>query len=451
MENINNDIALDLNSDSVKKDSEIENIKNLSTDIITDMGFNLLANPDKLNTEIKNVNDDVSENSDSKYAHQKCDSDTDKTTTTTKPTDSLHNLMYDKPIHIGSKYGPAVGAHDGSYQERDDGHSNSHRHGDSDSADTEEENLSKLDMMRKLGELTKNGVVLSQNYTMNSDYKAMKYEYELHKSIRDKHNGVKWLSTTVLHIIYGLELGNKYFDPFSFKLDGWSEQMNQDIDDYYDVFGEIYEKYYKAGKPIPPELKLFFMISGSAIRFHLAQSQMSSIPNIGEFLSKNPGFADNIRQQNQNSGVNENLANQHEAAKNRANDINNLRAMKADQLRKVSAEDELIQKQMEINELQDQLSQLRSDSRSMVSNLSNSNNYRDAEIQRQAQISQHMQKMQQMQQMEQMEQMQQGQTYPQQSGLNHMDKIDETLISDLSSSDSNSPKKRKKPSIKITT
>jgi hypothetical protein len=152
-------------------------------------------------------------------------------------------------------------------------------------------------MLRKLGELTQYGVKLSQNYHMNSDYKAMKYEYELHRSIRDKQNGVKWLSNMMLNACWGMELANDKFNPFDFKLKGWSEQMSEDIGDYYDVFGELYEKYFKAGKPVPPELKLFFMISGSAIKFHLANVAMNSLPNIGDMMNKNPSLADKLRAQ----------------------------------------------------------------------------------------------------------------------------------------------------------
>ena len=66
--------------------------------------------------------------------------------------------------------------------------------------------LKKLDMLRKLGELAQYGVKLSQNYNMNSDYFAMKYEYELHKNIRAKQNSVNWMSSLMLNCIYGIEI-----------------------------------------------------------------------------------------------------------------------------------------------------------------------------------------------------------------------------------------------------
>jgi hypothetical protein len=135
--------------------------------------------------------------------------------------------------------------------------------------------LKKLDMLRKLGELAQYGVKLSQNYNMSSDYFTMKYEYELHKSIRSKQNSVNWMSSLMLNCIYGVEILNDKYNPFDLKLKNWSEQINADINNYYDVFGEIYEKYNKPGKNMSPELKLILMISGSALKFHLNNTLLS--------------------------------------------------------------------------------------------------------------------------------------------------------------------------------
>ena len=135
--------------------------------------------------------------------------------------------------------------------------------------------LKKLDMLRKLGELAQYGVKLSQNYNMSSDYFTMKYEYELHKNIRAKQNSVNWMSSLMLNCIYGVEILNDKYNPFDLKLKNWSEQINADINNYYDIFGEIYEKYNKPGKNMSPELKLILMVSGSALKFHLNNTLLS--------------------------------------------------------------------------------------------------------------------------------------------------------------------------------
>lgn len=52
----------------------------------------------------------------------------------------------------------------------------------------QKEMLDKMEMLRCLSELAAEGIKISQNYDMSSDYEAMKFEYDLHKKIREnKH------------------------------------------------------------------------------------------------------------------------------------------------------------------------------------------------------------------------------------------------------------------------
>ncbi len=156
--------------------------------------------------------------------------------------------------------------------------------------------LKRLDMLRKLGELAQYKVKLSQNYNMNSDYFTMKYEYQLHTNIRAKQNYINWTSSLMLNCIYGIEILNDKYNPWELKLNGWSEQINADISNYYDVFGEIYEKYNKPGKSMSPELKLALMLGGSALKFHLNKVALSGkmgIPN-QQFNGVTNGFNNNF-------------------------------------------------------------------------------------------------------------------------------------------------------------
>ena len=44
-------------------------------------------------------------------------------------------------------------------------------------------------------------------------------------------------------LISGIEFLNNRFDPFDIKLDGWSESIHENLNEYDDVFEELYEKY----------------------------------------------------------------------------------------------------------------------------------------------------------------------------------------------------------------
>ena len=167
--------------------------------------------------------------SDSEHYHNK------KSTNETLNNQTLNDLMKDdnKQTPKSGNYGPSYGP----------GSSIPHQQVTNDKYEgfaTEEELLlEKLKMLRMLGELaTNHGVILSQNYNMASSYKSMKYEYQLHKDIRDKYNGTKWLGNLLCNLCHGIELGNEYFNPFDFKLKGWSQQMEDDKAEYYDVLAE---------------------------------------------------------------------------------------------------------------------------------------------------------------------------------------------------------------------
>ena len=86
----------------------------------------------------------------------------------------------------------------------------------------------------------------------------------------------------------GIEFLNGRFDPFDIKLEGWSESIHENINDYDDVFEELHEKYKDAAK-ISPEIKLLFMVGGSAFMFHLTNTMFkSALPNMNDIMKQNP-------------------------------------------------------------------------------------------------------------------------------------------------------------------
>ena len=40
--------------------------------------------------------------------------------------------------------------------------------------------------------------------------------------------------------VTGLEFLNNKFDPFDVKLEGWAEQLNENIEEYDEIFGELH-------------------------------------------------------------------------------------------------------------------------------------------------------------------------------------------------------------------
>lgn len=196
--------------------------------------------------------------------------------------------------------------------------------------------LLKLNMIRKLTELVSKGVKLSQNYNMDSDYKTMKYECELHNSIREKHNTVLFLQDGCVTTIGALEKANKKFDPFGLELDGWSDSVSGKSDQLYDAFGDLYEKWSGPGKSIPPEITLIGILGFSAAKTHWVNSSADSIPSIDDKRKEDPQYIERIRQQalgntviehdkKQNAMFTEKLTKQYDNAMTQALDYKKLR------------------------------------------------------------------------------------------------------------------------------
>jgi hypothetical protein len=94
----------------------------------------------------------------------------------------------------------------------------------------------------------------------------------------------------LMAFVTGTEYLNTRYDPFAIKLDGWSEQVHENITDFDDIFEELHQKYKAKGKKMAPELRLFISLSGSAFMFHLTSKMFkeSSIPGVEEVFKANP-------------------------------------------------------------------------------------------------------------------------------------------------------------------
>ena len=146
----------------------------------------------------------------------------------------------------------------------------------------------KIDLLYKFSTLQNQGVRTSTNYNMNSNLDEMRNEYIKLKKQRDTTNSVKFQRKVLMAAVSGAEFLNSKFDPFDIKLDGWSESVNESVEDFDEVFEQLYDKYGGGGE-IAPELKLLMMLGGSAFMFHLSNTMFkSSVPNMNDIMKSNP-------------------------------------------------------------------------------------------------------------------------------------------------------------------
>ena len=158
----------------------------------------------------------------------------------------------------------------------------------------------KFKVLRKLEALEKKGVELSKKYNMESPLAEMQGEYETIMDEKAKQNSVKFQGNMLMAVINGMEFLNNRFDPFDIKLDGWSEQLGENITDYDEIFGELHEKY-KSKASMAPELKLLFQLGGSAMMVHMTNTMFkSAMPGMDDILRQNPDLMRSF----QNAAVN---------------------------------------------------------------------------------------------------------------------------------------------------
>ena len=159
----------------------------------------------------------------------------------------------------------------------------------------------KFKYLRKLEDLENKGVQLTKKYTMESSLSEMQGEYENIINEKQRSNSVKFQGKMLMAVITGLEFLNNRFDPFDLKLDGWAEQINEGIEDYDEIFGELHEKYKSKAK-MAPEVKLLFQLGGGAMMLHMSNTMFkSAMPGMDDIMRQNPELMQQFTQAAVNS------------------------------------------------------------------------------------------------------------------------------------------------------
>ena len=157
----------------------------------------------------------------------------------------------------------------------------------------EEERKEKADMINKLNRLETKGFQISRRFTMDNTLEEIKTEYDRLMDARTLDGSIKFQRQMMMGVVTGLELMNNKFNPFDWQLDGWSESVHENVDDYDEVFEELYDKYKGKGN-MPPEARLLFMMVGSGFMFHMSNSffrQKMGNMTMDDILKGNPGLA----------------------------------------------------------------------------------------------------------------------------------------------------------------
>ncbi len=157
-------------------------------------------------------------------------------------------------------------------------------------ADPEIEKKEKSDMINKLQRLEQKGYPVSRRFTMTDSLEDIKTEYNRLVDARQLETSIKFQRQMMMGLVTGVELLNEKFDPFDVQLKGWSESVHENIEDFDEVFEELYDKYKGKGS-MPPEARLLMMLAGSGFMFHMSNSFFrSKMPSMNDIFSANPGL-----------------------------------------------------------------------------------------------------------------------------------------------------------------
>ena len=160
----------------------------------------------------------------------------------------------------------------------------------------------KSDMLNKLHRLAqKKGIHINKGLNMYSGIDEIRAELKRAKYSIEVEQSVKFSRRMLVACITGIEFLNKRYDPLDLKLDGWSESVMENVEDYDETFEELYVKY-KSSVKVAPEIRLIMMVGGSGMMFHLTNSMFKSVmPNVNDVMRQNPGLMQNMMSAVQNT------------------------------------------------------------------------------------------------------------------------------------------------------
>lgn len=159
----------------------------------------------------------------------------------------------------------------------------------------------KADILNKLTRLEKKGFTVNKKLNIYSNIDELRTEYKRIKYSIEVEQSLKFSRRMLIACVTGVEFLNKRYNPLDIQLDGWSESVMENVDDYDGVFEELYNKY-KTKVDVAPEVKLIMMLGGSGMMFHLTNSMFkSAIPNMNDVMKQNPDLIKNMLSAVQNT------------------------------------------------------------------------------------------------------------------------------------------------------
>jgi hypothetical protein len=125
----------------------------------------------------------------------------------------------------------------------------------------------KVELITRITNLNKLGFSATRKFSIRDDLDEIRYEFYRLQRENNVKKSMKTMQKILISITTAVEMLNNHFDPFNFKLDGLSKSIMLSIDDFTDVFEQLYDKYSGKSK-VAPELQLVFALCSAAVFHH---------------------------------------------------------------------------------------------------------------------------------------------------------------------------------------
>lgn len=143
-------------------------------------------------------------------------------------------------------------------------------------------------MIKKLEEWYEKGLSKqNSHFNLDSPYEEIEDEYESAMEDKRKKDSIKLQGWWFMTFVNSMEYANAAFNPFDLNLDGWGEQVSEDLDSYEEIFSELHDKY-KGGK-LAPEVSLLLRVAFSAAVLNFSNKALSSAtPAFNDVIKQSP-------------------------------------------------------------------------------------------------------------------------------------------------------------------
>jgi hypothetical protein len=155
----------------------------------------------------------------------------------------------------------------------------------------EEEARLKQELLTKIARLDAREVT-GQRMTMANSLDEIKAEVEKRTDSRNLEASLRFQRNALMTFVTGLEMVNDKFGhrlPVKPRLKGWSESVHTNVEDFDEIFEELYDMYKDKAK-MHPLLRLAGTLGVSATMYHLTNTmaEKSGIPGMADLLNEDP-------------------------------------------------------------------------------------------------------------------------------------------------------------------